>query len=124
MIRRPPRSPLFPYTPLFRSAPDPLRSPTHRHGRAHYGPSQDPADSGQGHEQGQQPGALAAGLLTLLVTLAAVGWVLGRAIVRPPMAMSRAAQRIRGRSEERRVGEERRSRWAPDHLKKKKESMG
>src|SRR2546429_8108280 len=29
----------------------------------------------------------------------------------------------RARSEERRVGEEGRSRWAPDHLKKKKENL-
>src|SRR2546422_11446892 len=30
---------------------------------------------------------------------------------------------IRARSEERRVGEEGRSRWAPDHLKKKKKKL-
>src|SRR5256885_17037949 len=35
-----------------------------------------------------------------------------------------AAPTTRGRSEERRVGEEGRSRWAPDHLKKKKVSFG
>src|SRR2546427_5129635 len=29
MIRRPPRSPLFPYTPLFRSGRDPPRRPAH-----------------------------------------------------------------------------------------------
>src|SRR2546430_9598924 len=38
-----------------------------------------------------------------------------------PSAMVEEGAVIRRRSEERRVGEEGRSRWAPDHLKKKKE---
>src|SRR3990170_7355926 len=33
MIRRPPRSTLFPYTTLFRSIPRPGRTPLHRYGR-------------------------------------------------------------------------------------------
>src|SRR5690349_23839381 len=41
MLRRPPRSTLFPYTTLFRSQAEPLRRPDHR----------------QGHREGQGPPA-------------------------------------------------------------------
>src|SRR2546430_6945095 len=44
-------------------------------------------------------------------------------VVAHPVAV-RAEARARDRSEERRVGEECRSRWAPDHLKKKKKKRG
>src|SRR5256885_12866671 len=49
---------------------------------------------------------------------------------RSPVQRARSASRpsmspvVTRRSEERRVGEEGRSRWAPDHLKKKKDRLG
>src|SRR2546430_17366027 len=91
MIRRPPRSTLFPYTTLFRS----------KRGR--------PDDA-----EGSRP----AGRLHR---------VRGDRY-RPDQAILSAGLRleVRGlrtglRSEERRVGKECRSRWSPDHLKKKKD---
>src|SRR2546430_15460532 len=98
MIRRPPRSTLFPYTTLFRSRPS----------RPHERARGDPRGGGAapvaaravaGEERrrhgGPHPGA--------------------------PRPRARRHEPIeRPRSEERRVGEEGRSRWAADHLKKKK----
>src|SRR2546422_11589317 len=86
MIRRPPRSTLFPYTTLF-------RSPRRRVG-------------------GRGPNAR--------------GEAVWRLAGEPPHSFApriwpTPADAAAGRSEERRVGEECRSRWAPDHLKKKKQ---
>src|SRR2546430_948206 len=55
-------------------------------------------------------GSLMAGVILFLLVTA---WV--HRVTEP------AAVPVGGRSEERRVGKEGRSRWAPDHLKKKKE---
>src|SRR3712207_9113578 len=116
MIRPPPRSTLFPYTTLFRSAAAPLgllapalRDAGVRHlvGATH------------GHETGwvALPGArqlmrrIAAGLDVLTYiseyTHARLAPALGGACMR------RLAPRGDGRSEERRGGEEGRVRWSP-----------
>src|SRR2546427_7810851 len=42
MIRRPPRSTLFPYTTLFRSGPGPARPALRRHQRPHRHPARPP----------------------------------------------------------------------------------
>src|SRR3989475_13327858 len=92
MIRRPPRSTLFPYTTLFRSH------------RCHVGHLVAEAGEGEPGEQGE-PGEAQQGSHPL-----APGDGLDQLV----------ASHARSRSEERRVGEEGRSRWAADHLKKKK----
>src|SRR2546430_15760681 len=96
MIRRPPRSTLFPYTTLFRSLD-----------------WQDPQQQLAADAIGQQ-------LVDRLGLQSATPRQL-QALQRPLGGLS-AAMRRRGlaRSGERRGGEEGRSRWAPDHLKKKK----
>src|SRR5256885_17061678 len=108
MIRRPPRSTLFPYTTLFRS-----------------------------HVQPECPRPSASLRATCVVAVAGFAVKLtSRCALRSDnhgesgdeavlscgrTATPQAARRRRGhRSEERRVGEECRSRWSPDHLKKKK----
>src|SRR2546430_17472795 len=90
MIRRPPRSTLFPYTTLFRSS-EPGRL----------------ADLVAGYLEIQP--AERQGLLETL----SVEDRLRRVLIH-------VQRQIGVRSGERRVGEEGRSRWAPDHLKKKK----
>src|SRR5256885_14915533 len=102
MIRRPPRSTLFPYTTLFRSG---FRL--------------------QGHTVEAQIAmtlvaiilaTLAAGIGSVWVAALLMGLGGNRA---PGMMPQRLLSLAAGaRSEERRVGEEGRSRWAPDHLKK------
>src|SRR2546422_11776283 len=89
MIRRPPRSTLFPYTTLFRSR------------RAH---------QLLRIRRDQRRGGVATFRLTQ-----------GGGMLRPYSDFATVgAEELRVRSEERRVGEEGRSRWAADHLKKKK----
>src|SRR2546426_12031999 len=101
MIRRPPRSTLFPYTTLFRSsAPHSVTAPPS---------TQLSRNSGTSSTRW----AIVAG---------------GREMPLPivePITTAPALQRPRrrgGGSEEGRVGEEGRSRGAPDHLKKKKKT--
>src|SRR5256885_15402600 len=97
MIRRPPRSTLFPYTTLFRSDRDrvlQVRGPTAVTGverPAVFGEFERVAAAGQQHRLDRQHEAG-------YESHPATGF----------------------RSEERRVGEECRSRWSPYHLKKKK----
>src|SRR5256885_14989519 len=99
MIRRPPRSTLFPYTTLFRSLP----------GRPGNGGRQDPEADALGQLRPDRAQLLRQ--------------VLGRERLgnRPGGAHR---QQLVQRSEERRVGEEGRSRGAPYHLKKKKKNKG
>src|SRR3712207_7933188 len=67
MIRRPPRSTLFPYTTLFRSLTGPPRTPRSRHvigrlpgsGRVVVGPSSDAARSGSGARRSRHHGGTA-----------------------------------------------------------------
>src|SRR4051812_50196667 len=95
MIRRPPRSPLFPYTTLFRSVND-------------FKPA---LPNKQGTDQPDYP------LDRLLEGLdEAVERVVG--LVGALLVRERRLEVVH-RSEERRVGKEWRSRWAADHLKKK-----
>src|SRR5690349_24930111 len=84
MIRRPPRSTLFPYTTLF-------RSPRARRWRGR-------------RSRRWRPG----------------GAALRRSRPVPPWRGGEGGIACAARSEERRVGKECRSRWAPDDLKKKK----
>src|SRR3989454_12419677 len=102
MIRRPPRSTLFPYTTLFRSAPEGRLVAT--------APS--PVDArlrGGGH---RAPAPAARRLAGAAGSARAVG--LGGGGV--PAARGPALDRDRRRrSEERRVGKECRSRWSPYH---------
>src|SRR5256886_15279507 len=102
MIRRPPRSTLFPYTTLFRSKP----------------------------RQGRYARVwLAVVIFFLYVNLISVGkvWIargtipefLGLWWTHAAVVLLALMVIVGPRSEERRVGEECRSRWSPDHLKKK-----
>src|SRR5256885_17015805 len=107
MIRRPPRSTLFPYTTLFRSGGE---------GRATQGAARGLLDFG-GREDGHRLGGY-----ILVHALVARGH---RAdFVHHIHALDHAAEdgvavSVRLRSEERRVGKECRSRWSPYHSKKK-----
>src|SRR3989454_12356308 len=108
MIRRPPRSTLFPYTTLFRS-----RS-TRPIGRGSWRDTSGGLSSLESGERGtrnaevgtwnREPSIAAASDLPLLFRVP-------RSEVHPHPHQ---------RSEERRVGEEGRSRWSPYHLKKKR----
>src|SRR5256886_14507301 len=104
MIRRPPRSTLFPYTTLFRSlAPAVLVILMLTFASAF-----SRINIGIRHVLVLYPFlALGAAYVAVRAWRALAAW------------RAHAAGRNR-RSEERRVGEEGRSRWAPDHLKKKK----
>src|SRR2546425_11525841 len=108
MIRRPPRSTLFPYTPLFRSPARAMlqgvdttrlspgaRLAVRRH-LAEISSSVSLARRGDAYLQ-----YLSAGLAIVIVLLG--GLVLFSGV------------RVAGRSEERRVGKECRSRWSPYH---------
>src|SRR2546426_12796835 len=113
MIRRPPRSTLFPYTTLFRSLeqrrgllpllfrlgelPLELLLPL-PHGGEQHGPGAPLQDVEQRREDDQRPDDQAAVYAE-----------------RPPPAAFLRPRRHRGRSEERRVGKECRSRWSPYH---------
>src|SRR2546430_17142408 len=91
MIRRPPRSTLFPYTTLFRSGE---------------------AGTADGNGRPAAAGTASAGATRRR------GGSRGRRL--QPDARPARERTPRERSEERRVGEEGRSRWSADHLKKKK----
>src|SRR2546427_13189808 len=93
MIRRPPRSTLFPYTTLFRSLDLAGHEVLQRRGRALVGHVQD------------------LGARALLEQLQR--HVQRRA--RPRRGRGDAARLLARRSEERRVGKECRSRWSPYH---------
>src|SRR5260221_12945619 len=89
MIRRPPRSTLFPYTTLFRSG------------------------VGHGAELDHGGGCRHAEVLCWMGKgIEAIGRICGA---------GSGSGFAHGRSEERRVGKECRSRWSPYHLKKKKD---
>src|SRR5260370_37032954 len=97
MIRRPPRSTLFPYTTLFRSS----------HILNLLAGASD-KDDGE----------------TLTLSVASVTYAVdgGLASGTAPAGLSLAGSSLR--SEERRAGKERRSRWAPYHLKKRNSVTG
>src|SRR2546422_11565242 len=97
MIRRPPRSTLFPYTTLFRSA---ARRAVRLHEAADAvlgarGPDDDVVAD---HERGHRLGVAGGGVAHL----------------HGPLLLTRPLVE-RDRSEERRVGKECRSRWSPYH---------
>src|SRR2546430_15748541 len=99
MIRRPPRSTLFPYTTLFRSAPEPGFETT-------VGVSLETA-RGRAHVAGALVGNSHGRVIRIddyHVDVAPEGWIL---VIRN--------RDVPGRSEERRVGKECRSRWSPYH---------
>src|SRR3989442_15646866 len=100
MIRRPPRSTLFPYTTLFRSHADPVHL-----------------------QLGRRP-RLPPQLLHRLIVLPALGrptegWKNDQAVKelrgQPGTTAELKVHRVGVRSEERRVGKECRSRWSPYH---------
>src|SRR2546422_10776501 len=103
MIRRPPRSTLFPYTTLFRSQVQSLRQRYVRALREWQGRHIGPRLEGLGRDA----------LASRSSELPGRRW-------RRDTAVSRRSHSV-PRSEERRVGKECRSRWSPYHLKKKKE---
>src|SRR2546422_11146758 len=111
MIRRPPRSTLFPYTTLFRSGPRlaavdglvdaalRIRAPqVAEGGHVHH-----VGVRGVDHDAADRPGVLEPHVGPFLP---AVGGLVDA--VAPPL-------RAEARSEERRVGKECRSRWSPYH---------
>src|SRR2546427_11373046 len=97
MIRRPPRSTLFPYTTLFRSDFFPLG----------VGPGDDVVRGGV---------CFGLDVFFFTVALTLIGGHQRFAFLFHSLE--------HGRSEERRVGKECRSRWAPYHLKKKSRRIG
>src|SRR2546429_9164350 len=101
MIRRPPRSTLFPYTTLFRSS---------RLAQS-FG-----MDSPSAIRAGVVTSILTTGVLFGLMHAPQLGWTWGLVslliLVGIIFTFARAWT---GRSEERRVGKECRSRWSPDH---------
>src|SRR2546429_8160761 len=104
MIRRPPRSTLFPYTTLFRS---------HRHVvGAVDGDGDELAGGAVGGHRGEAVGQALAGAELLDRGLAVGG---GVAPVARGVEGEAAVAVAAGRSEERRVGKEGRSRWSADH---------
>src|SRR3712207_9480448 len=107
MIRRPPRSPLFPYTTLFRSA-GPQRGQALRPARP--GPPAAPRRRGDRDRPPRagrrRPGhGVRGGVVTAVLTDIATGVRAALGTVIDPEL----------RSEERRVGNECRSRWSPYH---------
>src|SRR5256885_17249840 len=106
MIRRPPRSTLFPYTTLFRSL---AAREWRRWKRAHEVESSDQPSSEVSPPQvpGTSPSAVQGNLETGGKTLRRL-----LSYVRPHWPY---AAGIMGRSEERGVGKECRSRWSPYH---------
>src|SRR3712207_9104111 len=111
MIRRPPRSTLFPYTTLFRSARRDLLPPGDlavlRAGLLAIALSL--ALGAVANDSGVALPATAASLLVPLLVWLAVG---PRG---PGGGGTTVADGTASRSEERRVGKECRSRWSPDH---------
>src|SRR2546430_17131341 len=99
MIRRPPRSPLFPYTTLFRSLSAELTRP----GAAAHATAKAALEAFARHV------AAEAGPHGIGVTVAAPGAVRTHATAALPPDVEA------DRSEERRVGKECRSRWSPYH---------
>src|SRR2546422_10068869 len=95
MIRRPPRSTLFPYTTLFRSAT-----------------AGTPVIFSTAHYLDREGAALAKSCGVEVTIFKPLEPALGIQAVEDGLGTAR--------SEERRVGEEGRSRWSPYHLKKKK----
>src|SRR5256885_14664761 len=122
MIRRPPRSTLFPYTTLFRSEPGslPLPHTTVVLGRGPYSAADDEAllrthgiewlvakNAGGEATRGKLDAARALGLPVVMVQ-------------RPALPQRQRTGSVAAvlhwiRSEERRVGKECRSRWSPYH---------
>src|SRR5256886_14512220 len=100
MIRRPPRSTLFPYTTLFRSQGPAERGERHRDARVEDRP---PAERVDQNAREHGPGREAE--TDCHVEEAQPATAEGRG----------SAQRRERRSEERRVGKECRSRWSPYH---------
>src|SRR5258708_34500844 len=102
MIRRPPRSTLFPYTPLFRSESRRLALP---------------GAFGVGLELVEVPACescgLTGGMHPACQTAALASWYFDE--LQANTEGPRECQSSRLRSEERRVGKEGRSRWSPYH---------
>src|SRR2546430_17644064 len=100
MIRRPPRSTLFPYTTLFRSRAGPASRDRQRRGVP------------RAHVRGRVPGVQGAGAPVDLTTEAAFRVEQFRDFL--ALEAGDSAHTV-ARSEERRVGKECRSRWSPYH---------
>src|SRR3712207_9363031 len=98
MIRRPPRSTLFPYTTLFRSTADLLYERDDLDGAEH--------QLERGVKLAERTGDVST-LVWAYVTLSRNKWAQGDE--------GGALEMARKRSEERRVGKECRSRWSPYH---------
>src|SRR2546429_9294217 len=123
MIRRPPRSTLFPYTTLFRSSP-PLRSRPGGEAPSHDAPvrKDDPLYRSIGlverRHRARVPGAVqAGGWLSHHERFRSLLLVAHASSDRPenPRAWILLRHGFAARSEERRVGKECRSRWSPYH---------
>src|SRR3989475_10274992 len=123
MIRRPPRSTLFPYTTLFRSRLYALPDTTPVAVRALFTSAQ--------YDSLQAKARAAADSLRRAKDTTAHGGAPAPAAQRAPAMAgaprapsARDTAAVHGRSEERRVGKERRSRGAPYHLKNKEKVRG
>src|SRR5260221_14527304 len=100
MIRRPPRSTLFPYTTLFRSRGLRRRVPPHHLARS----------AGVGSLGAAAP---SAGVIVCCADAASRATAVARAARRAERKGRESGTALR--SEERRVGKECRSRWSPYH---------
>src|SRR2546427_13092710 len=116
MIRRPPRSPLFPYTTLFRSTHGGLLVPAAAVA-ALVAAGARPAAPGEFTRR-----AVLNGKLDLLQAEATADLIdagapaqARRALHQLDRGLSARLELLRARSEERRVGKECRSRWSPYH---------
>src|SRR5256885_16071287 len=109
MIRRPPRSTLFPYTTLFRSAKEPADGYTLFVGSIHHAvnPALQPKMT-YDIERDFAPVSFAAMFPVFLVAHPSVP----ASNVRELIALAKSGNGL-SRSEERRVGKECRSRWSP-----------
>src|SRR3712207_9278017 len=108
MIRRPPRSTLFPYTTLFRSAAEQVRSGTKSR-------QEIPDFTGRSDEIGHLSGALRDMTRALYNRIEGTERFAADVAheLKNPLTSLRSA--VETRSEERRVGKECRSRWSPYH---------
>src|SRR5258707_15151498 len=112
MIRRPPRSTLFPYTTLFRSQAEHQRHAEDKNARGRHLLAERPCPVvGQQHDGEDGAGAI----LTVVLLTDNRARSFGEQVSTTGILVLCMALMFGLRSEERRVGKECRSRWSPYH---------